>query len=50
MIVVDLLAEHGLTGDFGRLPLRWGLYYIAIFLVLLLPGSSEIRTFIYFQF
>jgi hypothetical protein len=32
------------------LPLRWALYYAAIFAVLLFPGSSEIRTFIYFQF
>jgi D-alanyl-lipoteichoic acid acyltransferase DltB (MBOAT superfamily) len=48
----DLLAEHGLAGVFPRvpLPLRWAIYYAAIFAVLLFPGSGEIRTFIYFQF
>jgi alginate O-acetyltransferase complex protein AlgI len=48
----DLLAEFGLAGILPRmpLPLRWALYYAAIFAVLLFPGSSEIRTFIYFQF
>jgi D-alanyl-lipoteichoic acid acyltransferase DltB (MBOAT superfamily) len=48
----DLLAELGLAGVFPRmpLPLRWAIYYAAIFAVLLFPGSSEIRTFIYFQF
>jgi alginate O-acetyltransferase complex protein AlgI len=48
----DLLAECGLAGVFPRmpLPLRWAIYYAAIFAVLLFPGSSEIRTFIYFQF
>jgi D-alanyl-lipoteichoic acid acyltransferase DltB (MBOAT superfamily) len=49
---IDLLAERGLAGVFPRmpLPLRWAVYYAAIFAVLLFPGSSEIRTFIYFQF
>jgi D-alanyl-lipoteichoic acid acyltransferase DltB (MBOAT superfamily) len=48
----DLLAEFGLAGILPRmpLPLRWAIYYAAIFAVLLFPGSSEIRTFIYFQF
>ena len=46
----DLLAERGLAGVFIRLPLRWAVYYAAIFAVLLFPGSAEIRTFIYFQF
>jgi alginate O-acetyltransferase complex protein AlgI len=48
----DLLAERGLTGLFSRMPLpvRWAVYYVAIFAVLLFPGSGEIRTFIYFQF
>jgi alginate O-acetyltransferase complex protein AlgI len=52
VLTIDFLAEFGLTEGFGRLPLplRWGLYYSAIFLVLLFPGSDEIRTFIYFQF
>jgi alginate O-acetyltransferase complex protein AlgI len=49
---IDLLAERGLAGVFPRmpLPLRWAVYYAAIFAVLLFPGSGEIRTFIYFQF
>jgi len=49
---IDLLAERGLAGLFPRMPLpvRWAVYYVAIFAVLLFPGSSEIRTFIYFQF
>ena len=52
VIGIDLLAERGLAGVFPRmpLPLRWAVYYAAIFAVLLFPGSSEIRTFIYFQF
>jgi alginate O-acetyltransferase complex protein AlgI len=52
VLVVDFLAERGLADNFVRLPLplRWGLYYLVIFLVLLFPGSDEIRTFIYFQF
>lgn len=49
---IDLLAERGLAGLFPRMPLpvRWAVYYVAIFAVLLFPGSSEIQTFIYFQF
>jgi alginate O-acetyltransferase complex protein AlgI len=52
VLSADLLAERGLAGVFGRmpLPLRWGVYYAAIFLVVLFPGSNEIRSFIYFQF
>jgi alginate O-acetyltransferase complex protein AlgI len=52
VLVVDILAERGLAGAFGRmpLPLRWGVYYAAILMVLLFPGSNEIRTFIYFRF
>jgi len=48
----DLLAERGFGGILARLPipLRWAVYYAAIFAVLLFPGSGEIRTFIYFQF
>lgn len=52
LLLADLAAERGWVGLFGRmpLPLRWGLYYAAIFLILLFPGSNEIRTFIYFKF
>ena len=52
VIVVDVLAERGLAPAFARvpLPLRWATYYALIFLIVLFPGSDEIRTFIYFQF
>jgi alginate O-acetyltransferase complex protein AlgI len=52
LLLVDFAAERDWAGVFGRMPmpLRWGFYYAAIFLILLFPGSSEIRTFIYFQF
>jgi alginate O-acetyltransferase complex protein AlgI len=52
VLIGDFAAERAVIKDFARLPLplRWGLYYLAIFLVLLFPGSNEIRTFIYFQF
>lgn len=52
VLSIDFLAELGVAAAFTRLPLplRWGIYYAAIFLVLLFPGSNEIRTFIYFQF
>jgi D-alanyl-lipoteichoic acid acyltransferase DltB (MBOAT superfamily) len=48
----DLCAEHGFDTYFSRMPrpTRWAVYYLAIFAVVLFPGSSEIKTFIYFQF
>lgn len=52
LLLADFAAERGWAGVSGRIPmpLRWGFYYAAIFLIVLFPGSSEIRTFIYFQF
>jgi alginate O-acetyltransferase complex protein AlgI len=52
VVAGDFAEEFGLMHKFDRLPLmvRWGTYYVAIFLVLLFPGSPEIKTFIYFQF
>lgn len=52
VLLVDLRDEFALAGYFGRMPLpmRLAVYYAAIFMIALFPGSSEIQTFIYFQF
>ncbi|MGE5517345.1 MAG: MBOAT family O-acyltransferase [Bacteroidota bacterium] len=52
VLLGDLALENRWVCMFPRLwlPLRWSLYYAAIFLVGLFPGSTEIKQFIYFQF
>lgn len=52
VLAIDLLAEFGFAPSFAKLPLplRWAAYYAVIFLVVLFPGTNEIKTFIYFQF
>lgn len=52
VLLLDTLAEFKGDRWFGRfpLPLRWAVYYLAVFLVLLFPGTADIKTFIYFQF
>jgi alginate O-acetyltransferase complex protein AlgI len=52
VVIGDFTEEVGWLGKFDRLPLpiRWSTCYAAIFLVVLFPGSADIKTFIYFQF
>jgi len=52
VVIGDFTEEVGWLSKFDCLPLpiRWSTCYAAIFLVVLFPGSADIKTFIYFQF